>query len=84
MRFLLSLLLLGLLGIVHALHSSGGRLLVVIEEATEKEKYSTFWGDLEGERTLLQQHPQTSVEESMAKMHHNSSWIPNFVRIAQK
>jgi len=59
MRFLLSLLSLGLLGLVHALRSSSGRLLVVIEEAAEKEKYSTFWGDLEGERTLLQQHPPT-------------------------
>ncbi|KAI9879250.1 MAG: oligosaccharyl transferase glycoprotein complex, beta subunit [Pleopsidium flavum] len=47
MRFLLSFLLLGLLGLLQALSSSGNRLLVVIEEATEKERYSTFWGDLE-------------------------------------
>jgi len=44
---------LGLLGLVQALSSSGNRLLVVIEEATEKERYSTFWGDLEGVCILI-------------------------------
>ncbi|KAJ9666264.1 oligosaccharyl transferase glycoprotein complex, beta subunit [Coniosporium apollinis] len=46
MRWLLSFLLLALLGAVQALSSSGSRLLVVIEELEEKEKYSQFWGDL--------------------------------------
>lgn len=59
MRSLLSFLLLGLLGLVHALRSSGGRLLVVIEEAAEKEKYTTFWGDLEGGWTALHQTATT-------------------------
>jgi hypothetical protein len=48
MRRLLSFLLLGLLSLTQALSSSGNRLLVVIEEAAEKDKYSQFWGDLEG------------------------------------
>ena len=48
MRWLSYLSLLVLLGIAQALSSSGNRLLVVIEEASEKAKYSTFWGDLEG------------------------------------
>lgn len=48
MRWLLSFLVLALLGLVQAFSSSGNRLLVVIEEVAEKAKYSTFWGDLEG------------------------------------
>jgi hypothetical protein len=51
MRWFLSLLLLGLLAAVNALSSSGNRLLVVLEELGEKEKYSKFLGDLEGERS---------------------------------
>lgn len=48
MRWLLSLTFVALLGLVQALSSSGSRLLVVVEEAAEKAKYSTFWKDLEG------------------------------------
>ena len=48
MRWLFSFFLLTLLGLVQALSSSGNRLLVVIEEAAEKSKYSKFWTDLEG------------------------------------
>ncbi|KAL2220122.1 Dolichyl-diphosphooligosaccharide--protein glycosyltransferase subunit WBP1 [Thermoascus aurantiacus ATCC 26904] len=47
MRWFLSLLILGFWGAVHALSSSGNRLLVVLEEASEKDLYSTFWEDLE-------------------------------------
>lgn len=47
MRWILSFLLLGLLGIVQALSSSGNRLLVVLEDLAEKDKYSKFIGDLE-------------------------------------
>jgi hypothetical protein len=47
MRWLLSFLLLGFWGAcVHALSSSGTRLLVVLEE--DKSLYSTFWADLKG------------------------------------
>lgn len=48
MRWLTPLLLVALAGLGHALSSTGSRLLVVIEEAAEKAKYSTFWADLEG------------------------------------
>jgi oligosaccharyltransferase complex subunit beta len=48
MRWLLSLLLLAFLKVAYALSSSGDRLLVVAEEAADKETYSTLWGDLEG------------------------------------
>ncbi|KAL8722551.1 MAG: hypothetical protein Q9181_007465 [Wetmoreana brouardii] len=47
MYWLLTLLSLALLGLVQALSSSGNRLLVVTEDSAGKEKYSTFWGDLE-------------------------------------
>jgi len=48
MRWLQSILLLPLLGLVSALSSTGKRLLVVQEEASEKSKYSEFWDDLSG------------------------------------
>lgn len=52
MRRLFSFLVLALLGVVQALSSSGRRLLIVLEEASEKAKYSTFWEDLEGLSTI--------------------------------
>jgi oligosaccharyltransferase complex subunit beta len=49
MRGLLSLLLLlALLSLVQALSSTGDRLLVVLEDESEKSSFSQFWGDLEG------------------------------------
>ena len=48
MRWCLSFLLFCFLVVVHAVSSSGNSLLVVLEDATQKELYSTFWGDLEG------------------------------------
>ena len=48
MRCSLPLLLLGLVSLVKAISISENRLLVVIEEAAEKFKYSTLWKDLEG------------------------------------
>jgi hypothetical protein len=56
MRWFLSFLVLALLGVVQALSSSGSRLLVVIEELAEKDKYSKFWDDLTGAYLLLQHH----------------------------
>lgn len=52
MRWLLSLLLLGLLAVVQAVSSSGDKLLVVLEELSEKSKYSKYFGDLEGKSSL--------------------------------
>ena len=47
MRYFLSWLLLAFVGLVGALSSSGSRLLVVLEDAAEKDKYSRLWEDLE-------------------------------------
>lgn len=47
MRSILLGLLLGLLSFVSALSAVGGKLLVIIEDESEKSKYSTFWTDLE-------------------------------------
>jgi len=49
MKSFLSLLLLGLISLVQALSSTGSRLLVILEEASDKTKYSSFFGDLECE-----------------------------------
>ncbi|RAL12699.1 dolichyl-diphosphooligosaccharide-protein glycotransferase [Aspergillus homomorphus CBS 101889] len=46
MRWCLSFFLFGCLAVVNALSSSGNRLLVVLEDASEKSLYSTFWSDL--------------------------------------
>lgn len=53
MKSFLSLLLLGLIGLVQALSSTGNRLLVVLEEASDKAKYSSFWGQLECKSPLF-------------------------------
>lgn len=47
MRLFLSFLLLIWSGISQALSSSGNRLLVVLDELTEKDNYSILFGDLE-------------------------------------
>jgi oligosaccharyltransferase complex subunit beta len=64
MRVLLSFLILGLLGIASALSTSGNRLLVVLEELAEKEKYSKFFGDLKGKRTAGRQNWQIQLDSS--------------------
>jgi oligosaccharyltransferase complex subunit beta len=51
MRWCLTLLAFCFLAVVRALSSSGSRLLVVLEDATEKELYSKLWADLEGALT---------------------------------
>lgn len=48
MRWLFSVLALAWVGIVNALSSSGNRTLVIVEDLAEKDKYSKFFGDLEG------------------------------------
>jgi oligosaccharyltransferase complex subunit beta len=52
MRWCLALLVCCFLAAVNALSSSGSRLLVVLDESTEKSAYSTLWSDLEGNWTL--------------------------------
>ncbi|EEH02788.1 dolichyl-diphosphooligosaccharide-protein glycosyltransferase [Histoplasma capsulatum G186AR] len=49
MRWLLSILLVGLWGaVVHALSSAGNRLLAILDDVADKDLFSTFWKDLEG------------------------------------
>ncbi|KAI9894557.1 MAG: oligosaccharyl transferase glycoprotein complex, beta subunit [Vezdaea aestivalis] len=48
MRWICSLLILGFLGLVQAFSTSGSRVLVVQEEAADKNKFSKFWADLTG------------------------------------
>ena len=50
MRLPLVGLLLGLLSLVSALSATGSKLLVILEEESEKSKYSQFWTDLGGEQ----------------------------------
>ncbi|KAF2453977.1 Dolichyl-diphosphooligosaccharide--protein glycosyltransferase subunit WBP1 [Lineolata rhizophorae] len=47
MRWLFSLAVLALASAVSALSAVGNRLLVVLEEESERDKYSNFWADLE-------------------------------------
>lgn len=51
MRLRIIGLLLGLLSIVSALSATGSKLLVILEEESEKNKYSEFWADLESEHS---------------------------------
>lgn len=46
--FLLSLLALLVAGIANAVSASGNRLLVVLDDLAEQDKYSKFFGDLGG------------------------------------
>ncbi|XXH02757.1 hypothetical protein Hte_009142 [Hypoxylon texense] len=48
MKSLISFVVLLFAALVHAISSSGDRLLVVLEDVAEKDGYSKFLGDLEG------------------------------------
>jgi hypothetical protein len=52
MRWLLSLLVLAIVAVVRAASFTGNRLLVVLDEQAEREKYSVFLEDLEGKCSL--------------------------------
>ena len=49
MRWLLSFLVLAIVAVVRAASFTGSRLLVVLDEQAEREKYSVFLEDLAGE-----------------------------------
>jgi len=67
MRSLLTTFLaLCFLGLVNALSVTGGRLLVVLDDVADKDKYSQFWGDLQGElhcfaNTMLHARTNTHI-----------------------
>lgn len=48
MRWLLSFLILAIVAVVKAASFTGNRLLVVLDEQAEREKYSVFLDDLTG------------------------------------
>lgn len=48
MKTFLSFFVLLLAAVVQAVSSTGSRLLVVLDDAADKGKYSTFFGDLKG------------------------------------
>jgi len=52
MKWLFSLLLLGLCSLSQAISSSGNRLLVILEDVAEKAKYGKYLADLEGESLM--------------------------------
>ena len=77
MRWLLSLLALGLFAVVNALSSSGSRLLVVLEELAEKEKYSKFFGDLAGKLKRLSYYCAQVLHRRVVLMNYGRARIQN-------
>jgi oligosaccharyltransferase complex subunit beta len=53
MRWLLSFLVLAIVAVVRAASFTGDRLLVVLDEQADREKYSVFLEDLEGKWFLF-------------------------------
>lgn len=51
---------------VHARSATGDRLLVVLEDAAEKENYQQFWADLECEMRITWRG-STSTDTSIAR-----------------
>lgn len=77
---------LGFLGAVSALSSSGSRLLVVLEELAEKEKYSKFLEDLAGMSNSVIEPLRAfkALENDWANETALREGIPNHIRIAKK
>ncbi|KAI1403227.1 Dolichyl-diphosphooligosaccharide-protein glycosyltransferase 48kDa subunit [Hypoxylon fuscum] len=67
MKSLLSFFVLLFAAWVHAISSSGNRLLVVLEDVAEKEGYSQFLGDLEGRG--FQVNYETPKSDSLSLFH---------------
>ncbi|KAI0837980.1 Dolichyl-diphosphooligosaccharide-protein glycosyltransferase 48kDa subunit [Hypoxylon sp. FL0890] len=67
MKSLISLFVLLWAALVHAISSSGDRLLVVLEDVAEKEGYSKFLGDLEGRG--FQINYETPKSEGLSLFH---------------
>ncbi|KAI1417269.1 Dolichyl-diphosphooligosaccharide-protein glycosyltransferase 48kDa subunit [Hypoxylon sp. FL1857] len=67
MKSLISFIVLLWAALVHAISSSGDRLLVVLEDVAEKESYSKFLGDLEGRG--FQINYETPKSEGLSLFH---------------
>ncbi|KAI0845875.1 Dolichyl-diphosphooligosaccharide-protein glycosyltransferase 48kDa subunit [Daldinia vernicosa] len=67
MKSLISFVVLFFVALVHAISSSGDRLLVLLEDVAEKEGYSKFLGDLEGRG--FQINYETPKSEGLSLFH---------------
>lgn len=79
MRWLLSFLVLACVAVVRATSFTGNRLLVVLDEQAEREKYSVFLEDLEGKCSFLQFRRLGSCEQAskMLKSSISVLWLLN-------
>lgn len=82
MRWLFFLLFLGHC-LVDALSSSGNRLLVVLEDLSEQDRYSTFFKDLEGKK-LYKYTPLPKIWGNLLIHIYPRPRIQNQLRISQK
>lgn len=75
MRWLLSFLILAIVAVVKAASFTGNRLLVVLDEQAEREKYSVFLEDLKGKCIfLLLEQPENYIHRLGTS---TVSWIHN-------
>jgi len=70
MRWMLASLLLGLLGLVSALSASGNQLLVVVDQESDKAKYSQFWTGLQDRGFQITY--QTAKDSSLSLFRHGT------------
>ncbi|OJD19324.1 hypothetical protein AJ78_00683 [Emergomyces pasteurianus Ep9510] len=83
MRWLLSLLLVGLWGtVIHALSSSGYRLLAILDDIAEKDLFSTFWKDLEGRGYSISF--QTPKDEAVSLFKHGERAYDHIILFPSK
>ncbi|PSK42540.1 hypothetical protein B9Z65_4454 [Elsinoe australis] len=68
MRWLLSFLLFAFASSVQALSTTGNRLLVVVDNIADKDKYSQFWKDLESRGFVLKFETPKSQDLSLFKL----------------
>jgi hypothetical protein len=73
----LYVLLLALLGVVSSRSAVGNRLLVVLEDESQKGLYSKFWADLEG---MLQNLAECALTDQC----YDSSRFPIVLRVTPK
>lgn len=77
MRWLLHLLFLSLLGVAQAVGSQGSRLLVVLEDAARKGKYSQLWQDLECTFQSVKEKRSIAFTDSVFSVQHGVSRSPS-------
>ncbi|KAI9664297.1 MAG: oligosaccharyl transferase glycoprotein complex, beta subunit [Trizodia sp. TS-e1964] len=82
MRWLFLLYLISLLGVVRSLSTAGTRLLIIVEEAADREKYSKLWQDLEGrDFNLTFESPKN---EKLSLFHHGARAYDHLILLPPK